>query len=91
MREKCCVTVRTLIKLTKSKKGKYMSEKTHNAYDIQHTLRTNEGATAAAIEIIRSALNNGGEDNKKLLLNWMGESDILKNLGDKIKESAARK
>ena len=47
-----------------------MAESTVNAYNYRNVLHTNEGATAAVVEILTSACSAGDETNKTALLNW---------------------
>lgn len=66
-----------------------MSENTANAYSYFASLKTNAGATAAAIDIITKACAGGGERSKELILDWATHGKNLKDLRDKIKEAAA--
>lgn len=66
-----------------------MSESIVNAYSVSHTLSTNAGATAAAIEIIASACSAGDESSKVGLLEWVIDGDNFQALADKIKQSAS--
>lgn len=66
-----------------------MSEKTSNAYSSFGILERNNGATAAAVEMLTSACSAGDESSKLQILNWAIEGDNLKSLRDKIKEAAS--
>lgn len=65
-----------------------MSNDTANAYSYFNSLDTNEGATAAAVDMLTKACSAGDSTNKPGLLNWAIDGDNLKTLRDKIKESA---
>ncbi|WP_345869459.1 hypothetical protein [Shewanella algae] len=66
-----------------------MSESKANAYSHYGTLKSNEGATAAAVDIITSACGAGDDTHKIGILAWAIDEDNLKKLRDKIKESAS--
>ncbi|SDO15262.1 hypothetical protein [Vreelandella arcis] len=66
-----------------------MSEGKANAYSHYGMLHLNEGATAAAVDIITSACGAGDDTHKAGILAWAIEEDNLKKLRDKIKESAS--
>jgi len=66
-----------------------MSESKANAYSYCGRLNTNEGATAAAVDIITNACGAGDDTHKEGVLAWTIEEDNLKKLRDKIKESAS--
>ncbi|NLU98940.1 hypothetical protein B6N13_12705 [Marinomonas sp. UCMA 3892] len=66
-----------------------MSDKTSNAYSNSTGLKSNKGATAAAVDMITAACGAGDDTAKQEILNWAAEGDNLKNLRDKIKEAAA--
>lgn len=59
-----------------------------NAYNHYGILDTNEGATAAVVDIITKACSAGDETYKVSILDWAVEGDNLKMLRNKIKESA---
>lgn len=62
---------------------------TLNAYNYSNELTKNEGATAAVVELLAKACSAGDGTNKVSLLGWACDQDNLKNLRDKIKESAS--
>ena len=66
-----------------------MSNDTANAYSYFNSLDTNEGATAAAVDMLTKACGAGDGTNKPSLLNWAIDGDNIKTLRDKIKESAS--
>ena len=51
-------------------------------------LNDNKVATAAAVELIKSACSAGDNTHKIDLLVWAASDDNIKKLRDKIKESA---
>ena len=65
-----------------------MSNDTENAYSHFQSLDTNEGATAAVVDMLTKACSAGDETQKPSLLTWAIDGDNLKMLRDKIKESA---
>lgn len=67
-----------------------MSNDTANAYSYFNSLETNEGATAAVVDMLTKACSAGDDTNKVNLLDWASDQDNLKNLRDKIKESARK-
>ena len=62
---------------------------TMNAYNYSNELTTNEGATAAVVDMLTKACCAGDGTNKVSLLVWACDQDNLKTLRDKIKESAS--
>lgn len=66
-----------------------MSEDKANAYSHYGTLNSNEGATAAAVDIITKACGAGDDTHKPGVLAWAIQGDNLKKLRDKIKEAAS--
>ena len=65
-----------------------MSTPEQNSYSYHGILSQNNGATAAAVSIVEKACGAGDDTHKIAVLNWACEGDNLKNLRDKIKESA---
>lgn len=67
-----------------------MSDKTatSNAYSSKLALKTNAGATAAAVDMITAACGAGDDTHKTTLLEWVVYEDNLKDLRDKIKAAA---
>ena len=61
---------------------------TSNAYSTKTALKTNAGATAAAVDMITAACGAGDDTHKTTLLEWAIYEDNLKNLRDKIKAAA---
>lgn len=66
-----------------------MSKTESNAYSNSGMLETNEGATAAAIDLLTHACAAGDETNKVNLLTWISDGDNLVTLRNKIKEAAS--
>lgn len=52
-------------------------------------LASNDGATAAALELIKAACESSGNASGQHPLEWVSADDNLKKLRDKIKECAA--
>lgn len=61
-----------------------MSENSKNVYTHYKALRTKEGATAAAIDMVSKACRAGGETHKEAILEWVSKENNLKTLRDKI-------
>lgn len=66
-----------------------MSNSAPNAYNYSQSLDTNEGATAAVVDMLTKACSAGDETHKITLLSWASDGDNIKTLRDKIKESAS--
>lgn len=66
-----------------------MSNDTPNAYSYSQSLDTNEGATAAVVDMLTKACGAGDATNKPALLSWAIDGNNMKTLRDKIKESAS--
>lgn len=65
-----------------------MSDAISNAYSNSTVLKSNKGATAAAVDMITAACGAGSETSKTAILEWVIYEDNLKNLRDKIKAAA---
>ncbi|KFZ30170.1 hypothetical protein IDSA_11450 [Pseudidiomarina salinarum] len=67
-----------------------MSDNPANVYSYCGALSDNNGATAAAIDILNHACAAAHDSrSKQSLLEWASRGDNLKNLRDKIKEAAS--
>jgi len=66
-----------------------MSDKQANAYTHIDALDTNEGATAAAVDMLTKACASSGEGQKIGLINGIIQHDYIVKLRDKIKEAAS--
>jgi len=65
-----------------------LSDSIQNTYNMYAGLNENNVATAAAVELIKSACSAGDGTSKVNLLEWAANGDNIKNLRDRIKESA---
>jgi hypothetical protein len=59
-----------------------------NVYNMSESLTEDSVATAAAIDLIKSALS-AGDSNRIAVLKWVCEEGNVKNMRDRIKESAS--
>lgn len=66
-----------------------MSDNEENAYKNMSYLHTNEGATAAAIDMLTKACSSAGEGQKVNLISQILKQDYIVALRDKIKEAAS--
>lgn len=67
-----------------------MSDKQANAYTHQDCLRTNEGATAAAVDILTKAASSQETNGSSVgLIRCAIKEDFIKELRDKIKAAAS--
>ena len=64
-----------------------MSETTSTAYDYYSNLSSNEGATAAVVDMITKACTGAG-GNSLGVLKWAAHENNVNLLRDKIKASA---
>ena len=67
-----------------------MSSNTANAYNYLGTLESNDGATAAAVDMLTKACTAGDTTSKTVVLKWAIDGDNLMKLRDKIKECASK-
>lgn len=66
-----------------------MSDNEENAYKNMSYLHTNEGATAAAVEMLTKACSSAGEGQKINLISQIIQQDFIMVLRDKIKAAAS--
>ncbi|MEL0623806.1 hypothetical protein V6238_11960 [Marinomonas arenicola] len=66
-----------------------MSDTTSNAYSSKTSLKSNAGATAAAVDMITTACGAGDDTYKTNILDWAADGENLKKLRDSIKAAAA--
>lgn len=67
-----------------------MSDGQKNAYTHQDSLRTNEGATAAAVDILTKAASSEDPKGSSVgLIRCAVQEDFIKELRDKIKAAAS--
>lgn len=67
-----------------------MSDPNYNAFSAFKVLKDNNGATAAAVELVNAACRcSSGSANTTQALDWAIKDNNLQKLRDKIKECAS--
>lgn len=61
-----------------------------SAYSVSGYLKDNDEATAAAVELVKTACGSAGTAGGIHALNWATTDDNILKLRDKIKESASK-